>query len=73
VYEENTLCYVKPTLHKELIMSITAYAFPAWEFAADIHLPKKQRPQKKKRISGNFPRRTPLRDLPVALKIYVRL
>jgi hypothetical protein len=40
------------------------YASPAWEFAADTHLLKLQRLQNKDlRTIGNFPRRTPVREL----------
>jgi hypothetical protein len=40
------------------------YASPDWEFAADIHLMKLQRLQNKVlRTIGNYPRRTPVRDL----------
>jgi hypothetical protein len=48
-----------------------SYACPAWEFAGDNHLLKLQRLQKKKvlRTIGNFPRRTPVRDLHVAFKL----
>jgi hypothetical protein len=40
------------------------YACPACDFAADSHLLKLQRLQNKVlRTIGNFPRRTPVRDL----------
>jgi hypothetical protein len=40
------------------------YACPAWEFAAHNQLLKLQRPQNKVLCTvGNFPRRTPIRDL----------
>jgi hypothetical protein len=29
---------IKVTLHKALLRSVMAYAFPAWEFSADTHL-----------------------------------
>jgi hypothetical protein len=46
------------------------YACPAWEFAAETHLLKLQRPQNTVfRTIGNFPRRTPVCDLHVAFKI----
>jgi hypothetical protein len=46
------------------------YACPAWEFAADSHLLKLQRLQKKiLRTIGKFPRRTPICDLYIALKL----
>jgi hypothetical protein len=61
---------IKLTLHKPLIRSIMTYAFPAWEFAADNHLLKLQRLKNKIiRSIGNFPRRTPVRDLHTALKL----
>jgi hypothetical protein len=46
------------------------YACPAWEFAAESHLLKLQRLQNKVfRTIGNFPRRTPVRDMHVAFQI----
>jgi hypothetical protein len=46
------------------------YVCPAWQFATDTHLLKLQRLQNKVlRTTGNFPRRTPVRDLHVSLKI----
>jgi hypothetical protein len=46
------------------------YACPAWEFAADNQLLKLQRLQNKVlRTTGNFPRRTPVRDLHMAFKL----
>jgi hypothetical protein len=46
------------------------YACPAWEFAADNHLLKLQPLQNKVlRTIGNFPRRTPVRDLHMAFKL----
>jgi hypothetical protein len=46
------------------------YACPAWESAADTHLLKLQRPQNKAlRTIGNFPRRTPVRELHTAFNI----
>jgi hypothetical protein len=46
------------------------YASPAWEFATESHLIKLQRLQKRVlRTIGNFPRRTPVRDLHMAFKI----
>jgi hypothetical protein len=38
---------IKLNLHKALISSVMTYATPAWEFAADSHLVKLQRLQKK--------------------------
>jgi hypothetical protein len=41
-----------------------SYACPAWEFAADTHLLKSQRLQNRVlRTIGNFPWRTPVREL----------
>jgi hypothetical protein len=61
---------IKLTLHKTLIRSVMTYACPAWEFAAESHLLKLQRLQKKVlRTIGNFPRRTPVRDMHVAFQI----
>jgi hypothetical protein len=55
------------TLHKALIRS---YACPTWNFAADTHLFKLQRLQNKVLcIIGNFPRRTPVRELHKAFMI----
>jgi hypothetical protein len=46
------------------------YACPALEFATDNHLLESQRLQNKVlRTIGNFPRRTPVRDLHMALKL----
>jgi hypothetical protein len=46
------------------------YASPAWEFAASTHLLKLQRLQNKVlRTIGNFPRRTPVRELHKAFNI----
>jgi formate dehydrogenase maturation protein FdhE len=46
------------------------YACPAWEFAADNHLLKLQRPQNKVLCTiGNFPRRTRICDLHMAFKL----
>jgi hypothetical protein len=46
------------------------YACPAWEFAADTHLLKLQWLQNKVlRTIGNFPRRTPVCELHLALKL----
>jgi hypothetical protein len=43
------------------------YACPAWEFAAECHLFKLQRPQNKVlRPIGNFPKRTSVRDMHTA-------
>jgi hypothetical protein len=46
------------------------YACPAWEFAADNHLLKLQRQQNNiLRTTGNYPRRTPVRDLHMCFKL----
>jgi hypothetical protein len=43
---------------------------PAWEFAADTHVMKLQRLQNKAlRTIGNYPRRTPVRDLRMTFKL----
>jgi hypothetical protein len=61
---------IKLTLNKALIRSVMNYASPAWEFAADSHLIKLQRLQNKVlRTIGNFPRRTPVREVHMAFKI----
>jgi hypothetical protein len=58
----------KLTLYKALMRSVLTYACPAWEFAADRHLSKLQRMQNKDlRTTCNLPRRTPTRDLHMAL------
>jgi hypothetical protein len=58
---------IKLTLNKALINSVMTYACPAWEFAADTHLIKLQRLQNKiLRTIGNFPRRTPVREMHIA-------
>jgi hypothetical protein len=45
------------------------YASPSWEIAADTHLIKLERLQNKvPRTTGNYPRRTPVLDLHMALK-----
>jgi hypothetical protein len=61
---------IKLTLHKALIRPVMTYASHAWEFAADIHIMKLQRLQNKVlRTIGNYPRRTPVRDLHMSFKI----
>jgi hypothetical protein len=46
------------------------YASPTWEFAANTHLLKLQRLHNKVvRSIGNFPRRTPVRELHKAFNI----
>jgi hypothetical protein len=47
-----------------------SYACPAWQFAADNYLLKLQLLQNKVlRTIGNFPRRTPIRDLQITFKL----
>jgi hypothetical protein len=61
---------IKLTLHKALIRSMLTYACPAWEFAAATHLLKLQRLQNRVlRTTGNFPWRTPVRELRKAFSI----
>jgi hypothetical protein len=58
------------TPHEALIRSITTYACPASEFAADTHLMKLQRLQNKVlRTIGKIPRNTPIRDMHISLPI----
>jgi hypothetical protein len=60
----------KVTLYKALIRSIMTYAYPAWEFTADSHLLKLERPGNKILLTiGNFSRRPPTLCLDVAFKI----
>jgi hypothetical protein len=60
---------IKLTLHKALIRSVMAYACPAWEFAADTQLLKLQPLENKVlRAVGEFPRRTPVRELHMAFQ-----
>jgi hypothetical protein len=61
---------IKLAPHKALIKSVVTYACPAWELAADTYLLKLQRLQNKVLLTiGNFPRRTPIRDLHAALNL----
>jgi hypothetical protein len=61
---------IKLNLHKALIRFVMTYASPSWEFAADTYLMKLQRLQNKVlRTIGNYPTRTPVRDLHLALHI----
>jgi hypothetical protein len=61
---------IKLNLHKALIRFVLTYACPAWEFAADSHLLKLQRLQNRVlRTIGNFPWRTPVRELHKAFSI----
>jgi hypothetical protein len=70
IKSENLSANIKLTFYKALLRSTMTYAFPAWEFAANIHLLKLQCLQNKVlRTSGNFPRRTPVRELHKAFNI----
>jgi hypothetical protein len=61
---------IKLTLHKALIRSVMTYACPTYDFAADTRLTKLHRLQNKVlRTLGNFPRRTPVRELHKAFSI----
>jgi hypothetical protein len=61
---------IKLILYRGIIRSIMTYACPTWEFAADTRLMKLQRLQNRVlRAIGNLNRRTPVRDLHLALKI----
>jgi hypothetical protein len=54
----------KLTLHKALIRSVMTYACPTWDFVAAAHLMKLQCLQNMVLCTtGNFPRRTPVREL----------
>jgi hypothetical protein len=60
----------KLTLYKALIRSKMTYACPTWESAADTHLIKLQRLQKRVlRIIGGLPRRTPIRFMHTEFQI----
>jgi hypothetical protein len=70
IHSERLSANIKLTLHKALCRTVTIYASPAWEFAAVSHLVKLQCLQNKVLSTiGNFPRRTPVRDLHMAFKI----
>jgi hypothetical protein len=57
-------------LHKALSRTVVAYACPAWEFAADIHLLKLHLLQNMVlRTTGTFPRCTPVRELHMAFQV----
>jgi hypothetical protein len=61
---------MKLILHKALIRSVITYACLASEFETDTRLLKLQRPQNNViRTIGNFPRRTPFRDLRTAFNL----
>jgi hypothetical protein len=64
---------IKLTHHKALVRSVMTYVCPAWEFAADTHLIELQRLQNNVlRTTGNFPRRTPVREIHMAFHfVYV--
>jgi hypothetical protein len=60
----------KLTLHKAFLRSVMTYASAAWESATDTHVMKLQRLQNKVfHTIGNYPRRTPVRDLQLAFQI----
>jgi hypothetical protein len=60
---------IKLLLHKALIRSVMTYANPALQSAADSHLIKLPPLQNKIfRTIGNYPRRTPVRDLHLVSK-----
>jgi len=57
-------------IYKALIRSMLTYFCPAWEFAADSHLVKLQRLQKRAlHTIGNLPRPISIRDLHTSFKI----
>jgi hypothetical protein len=61
---------IKLTVHKALIRSVMTYVYPAWEFAAGVHLLKLQRLQN--RVSAPleiFPRCTPVCNLDTAFNL----
>jgi hypothetical protein len=61
---------IKLTLHKALNRCTMTYACPAWEFAADNHLPKLQLLQNKfLRTTRKFLRCTQVRDLHMAFNL----
>jgi hypothetical protein len=67
---EHLSANIKLTLYKVFIRSIMTYVSPDWEFAANTHLLKLQRLQNEVlRTIGNFPRRTPVRELHKAFSI----
>jgi hypothetical protein len=45
------------------------YACPAWEFAADKHLKLQRLQNNVLRTAGNFPRRTPVREMHMAFHL----
>jgi hypothetical protein len=68
--KERLSANIKRTLHKAPIRSIMIYACPAWELAEDTYLLTLQRMQNKVICTiGNFPRRTPVRDLHTAFNL----
>jgi hypothetical protein len=61
---------IKLTLFNALIRSVMVYVCPTWEYTADAHLMKLQRLQNRLlRATGNFDRRTAVREMHMALKI----
>jgi hypothetical protein len=61
---------IKLALYKALIRSVMTYAYPTWEYVADVRLLKLQRLQNRVvRATGNIDRCTSVRKLHVAFKI----
>jgi hypothetical protein len=63
---------IKLTLYKALIRSVMSYASPAREFSADTHRMKLHCLLNNVlvlRTIGNYPRRTPVRDLHMVLEL----
>jgi hypothetical protein len=55
------------TLHNAFVRSAITYASPVWEFATDTYFFKLLRLQNDLlRTNGNFPRRTPVREMHMA-------
>ncbi|PNF14997.1 hypothetical protein B7P43_G01555 [Cryptotermes secundus] len=71
LFRTKRLCTnIEMTLHRALVRRIMTYAYPACTCAADNHILKLERLQKKVlHTIGNFPRFTPVRDLHVAFKL----
>jgi hypothetical protein len=62
--------YIKFTLYKAPVTSVTTYACPTWEYGADAHHLKWQRLQNRVlRVTGILDRCTPVRQLQVVFKI----
>jgi hypothetical protein len=70
IFDKRLSANIKLTLHKAIITSVMTYASPAWESVAETHLTKLQCLQNKVLCTiGNFPRRTPVRELHTAFNI----